>query len=171
MRPFFPDDEELTVPGQWFAQSRAYLDASLELLGGFQSGRLEPSWYRLNVVGFALFHSVELLLKGALEASGQRPRTIHRFSALYGAYKTAFPGNESDFTFRIVDLVNADPARPWEHFFKYPVSAAGDPWPFAHQTVEVWLEQSELLRQDFERLLPLFRAAEKARVKAATASS
>lgn len=174
---------DYTKPELFFRLASAYADSSHQIVRSMLAGDLPQTFAHAQTIHFLFAHAVELFLKGAILKStdaNEKPRrkqrgirptrsknrselrgihpteieTHHHLQPLYNRYRNLYPKKKFDFTGRIVETVKENPKSPHSEFPRYPVDRKGNVWEgYNAYTLEMWLTETEQLREDFERLI------------------
>lgn len=146
---------DYTTPQLFFRLAIAYADSSHQLVCSILAGDLPKTFAHAQPVEFLFDHALELFFKGAILQSTRTFESTHHLQQLFGRYGNLFPKKEFQFTIRIAETVKDNPQAPHSEFPRYPIDTKGNLWQgYNGYSLETWLAQTELLRQDLERLIP-----------------
>ena len=155
-RVFSWDLEDLTAPQKHFHLAKAYLDSCIHVFEGIIGDALPATFSHAQSAAFLFGHGLELFLKGGIAQAGRHVPTHHNIQQIYREFSNLYPGKKFQFEGRIEEAVTQDPNRPHGEFTRYPIDKSGSVWMGHFDFVlELWLEQMQAFRKDFERLTPL----------------
>ena len=149
------DYDEWSEPRRWRRMAVAYIDASIHCFEGIAAGTLTQDFAQAQAASFLFEHALELFFKGAIAQAGLNPQGHHRLEEHHAQFRKLFPGKRFAFEGRIDEAVASDPLRPDSEYSRYPRDKKAQPWQVnTHFDVPLWLAQLQIIRRDFERLLP-----------------
>jgi len=153
------DLEDLSPSERFFHLAQAYIDSSRHLFRSLIDHSLVPATHsHAQAAAFLFQHSIELFLKGAIIQAGKKPANTHHLEQLHNEFKKLYQGRQFEFEGKIQEAVKTDPQLPIGEYCRYPSNNSGYLWPGNHHfNLEIWLEQVEFFKKDYERLIPLVK--------------
>ena len=156
------DLEDLGIPQKYFHLAKAYLDSSITLFGAMIADSQPTTFSHAQAAALLFEQGLELFLKGALWQAGRNPGNTHDLAGLHGQFRNLYPGKRYEFTARIDEAVQEHPNQPHMEWTRYPIDQDGKVWRGnSHFILELWKDQMEAFRKDFDRLIPLIEARKK----------
>lgn len=146
---------DYTKPQLFFRLAIAYADSSHQIIRSMLAGDLPQTFAHAQTTHFLFDHAVELFLKGAILKLDGKIISTHDLQQLFSKYRYLYPKKAFEFTIRIAETVKANLQSPHSKFPRYPMDTKGNVWEgYNAYTLEIWLAETEHLRQDLERLIP-----------------
>jgi HEPN domain-containing protein len=156
------DLEDLGIPQKYFHMAKAYLDSSKTLFCAMIADSQPATFSHAQAATLLFEHGLELFLKGTLWQAGRNPGNTHDLAGLRRQFRNLYPGKKYEFTAQIDEAVKEHPNQPHMEWTRYPIDQNGKVWRgSSHFTLELWKDQMEAFRKDFDRLIPLIEARKK----------
>ncbi len=147
---------DYSTPQLFFRLAIAYADSSHQIVRSMLAGDLPQTFAHAQTTHFLFDHAIELFLKGAILKSTGQPGNTHDLQSLFGSYRNLYPKKAFEFTIRIAETFKKDNKSPYSEFPRYPIDNKGKVWQgYNAYTLETWLIETERLREDLGRLIPV----------------
>ncbi len=156
------DLEDLSIQQKYFHLAKAYLDSSITLFGMMITDSQLATFSHAQAAAHLFEQGLELFLKGALRQAGRNPGNTHDLAGLHRQFRNLYPGKRYEFTGRINEAVQEHPNQPHMEWTRYPIDQNGKAWRGnSFFNLDLWKDQTEAFRKDFDRLIPLIEARKK----------